>query len=89
MSRPVNVYALFNEQGHCVYVGTTINLRRRLQEHARLAAWWPEVSRYQVIPISNHKDARTVERALIRAYQPEHNIRHTLHEPDRIGRDLA
>jgi excinuclease UvrABC nuclease subunit len=87
--RPVHVYAIFNQEGHALYVGTTKNLRRRFQEHARLAAWWGEASRYQDIQISNMRDARTVELALIRAYQPHHNIRHTLHEPDRIGRDLA
>lgn len=87
--RPVHVYALFNDEGQALYVGITKNIRRRFQEHARLAAWWPEASRYQDIPISNMRDARTVERALIRAYRPNHNVRHTLDEPDRIGRDLA
>lgn len=85
----IYVYSLWNDQNDCLYVGTTINLRRRFQEHARLTAWWPEATFYQDIPITNPVDARTVEKALIRAYQPEHNIRHTLYEPHRIGRDLA
>jgi predicted GIY-YIG superfamily endonuclease len=89
VTRPVHVYAIFNNDGNALYVGITVNLRRRFQEHARLAAWWPEATRYQDIKLTNHVDARTVERALIRAYQPEHNIRHTLNEPDRLGRDLA
>lgn len=83
------VYSIWNEEGDCLYVGTTINLRRRFQQHARQAAWWAEADRYQPIELSNPIDARTVERALIRAYQPQHNQRHTLFEPDRLGRDLA
>jgi len=86
---PTIVYSLWNEEGDCLYIGVTTNLRRRFQQHARLAAWWPEASRYQPIELTNPIDARTVERALIRAYKPLHNTRHMLHEPDRIGRDIA
>ena len=88
-NRPIHVYSIFNDEGNALYVGITRNIRRRFQEHARLAAWWSEAHRYQDIQMTNMTDARTVEKALIRAYQPNHNIRHTLIEPDRLGRDLA
>lgn len=83
------VYALFNDEGRCLYVGRSVNLRRRLQQHARQAAWWPSVEYIQQIKITNPVDANSVERALIRSYQPVHNVRHTVHEPHTIGRDLA
>lgn len=96
MTKPPNtttpkyiVYSLWNEDGSCLYVGITINLRRRLQEHARKAAWWATVHIVDPIEITNLTDARTIERALIRTYTPEHNIRHTNYAPHTLGRDLA
>lgn len=89
MTKPHTVYSLWNDQGECLYVGRTTNLRRRLQQHARQVAWWPSVEYMQKIEISNLTDANTVERALIRSYKPMHNIRHTTWEPHTIGRDLA
>lgn len=89
MTKPHTVYSLWNSEGECLYVGQTINLRRRLQQHARQAAWWPTVEYIQPISLTNRIDANSVERALIRSYKPMHNQRHTVWEPHTIGRDLA
>jgi hypothetical protein len=37
------VYRLFDACGRLLYVGKTIDLRKRLGEHRREQAWWPRV----------------------------------------------
>lgn len=59
--------------GVVIYVGQTINLPARIQQHSR-KPWWVEVNRITTEHYTSRDDALQRERALIRELDPRHNV---------------
>lgn len=79
---PMSMYLLFDRYDRLLYVGITCDVLRRLAEHADDKAWWPEVARYEVVPVvprpreTPRLAAERLERLTIRARRPVYNIVH-------------
>jgi hypothetical protein len=58
-----------------IYIGQTVNLRARMDAHAKDKPWWPEVRAVEYTVVSTGKLDR-VEREQIRLWSPEHNKMH-------------
>lgn len=67
------VYKLINLEGKIVYVGISEDISRRVNVHRQENRI--EFSRYEYINCSS-EDAKVVEVALIKHYQPEFNKQH-------------
>ncbi|MFN0071836.1 MAG: exonuclease domain-containing protein [Chloroflexota bacterium] len=75
------VYLLKDREGHVVYIGKSMNLRRRVREHLR-QRWHPQprlrremgrVSGVEVIETDTELEALFLESRLIKQYQPDGN----------------
>lgn len=71
-------YILIGPRGKILYIGSTMNLRRRLREHRSSA--WGSYSRVKAFGPYNHDTARALERRLIETHQPVHNTEWTKRE---------
>ena len=72
------VYSFIDTSGDLLYVGMTSNYQARLQAHRSGKPWWPDVAGERTIPIASRVEALELERELIRAGHPKHNIQHSL-----------
>lgn len=73
LTSPV-VYTLYDRRGKALYVGSTGNLIARLQQHAKVQPWWPDVSRVWVDgPYGTRAAARSAEQAAINRSAPTQN----------------
>lgn len=70
---PGYVYALYNVDGEIVYIGSTANPKRRLQEHQSIAPWWHKVAGYKTFRVGSVAEARRRESAAINAVRPAFN----------------
>ena len=68
------VYAHYNEDGKCVYVGQSVNLKQRFNDHGKsrraLEDEWTHWRSWGV----DRKDLNRVERGLIRLWNPKGNV---------------
>lgn len=65
------VYALFDEQMGCIYIGTSGNLRERLRSQYR---WFRESAPFCAFLVHQDRAQRfAIEKWLIYAHKPEHN----------------
>lgn len=73
---PHVVYRIYGANGALLYVGVSNDHERRLKEHARTKAWWPQASSVQVEHYPNRSEAMYREAAVIRFERPVFNIQH-------------
>lgn len=68
------VYAIYGEDGSCLYVGQTQDLKRRQAEHRSNPEWGSLISRVEVVAEADHPSLADIqERHFIHALQPKHN----------------
>ena len=75
---PHAVYRLYNAERTLLYVGFTLNLRRRMEGHARDKWWWPQVAHRTMVWYGSEWDARKAEAEAIDAEKPLHNCHGSL-----------
>lgn len=71
---PAALYRFYDVDGALLYVGITVNLARRWEDHAAEKAWWPRVARKTVVLYGSRKDALAAEAGAIIAEVPIHNV---------------
>lgn len=81
LDEPRYVYAFYASDGHCLYVGCTMNISRRIRQHQNERPWAEQIARIVVTVHADYASGIAAEAALIRAEQPEHNTIHTLKRP--------
>ena len=82
------LYLARDAGGGVLYVGSTGDIRRRLSEHRRHSAWWPEAEDIEVDEFGTLQAARAAEDDLICRLDPPRNIRggHGARRPSCSGR---
>lgn len=78
------VYILRDADQIPLYVGQSTTSAYRLSQHRR-RDWWPQVAHIELRRCSNKEQMDTLERELIVALDPEHNIAHKPEEPKDGG----
>lgn len=78
MPRPViitphQVYRYFDKDGTLIYVGCTLNARRRLAEHRAASPWGGEITRMEVADFPSKEAGLNAEREAIRTESPKYN----------------
>ncbi len=72
----VSLYRLYDAEDVLLYVGVTLDLKQRLNNHATQQPWWLEVARIKVTHLSSREDSETLERAVIQLDRPKYNVTH-------------
>jgi predicted GIY-YIG superfamily endonuclease len=67
------VYRLYDAEGALLYIGCSLRFPRRLDDHRRNKAWWPEVSTITIECFGTHDDAMEAEYTAIRTEAPRYN----------------
>ena len=79
------VYRCFDEGACLLYVGATSQLTRRLDDHRRSKAWWPQVAEARSHRFSSIEAARAAEATAIRLERPLRNThRNASPHPSRV-----
>lgn len=73
--RGTYVYLMQDADGRVLYVGVTGNPVERWRRHAQRKPWWSQVARIEFETLLRNSDALALERELIRALAPLHNVR--------------
>lgn len=71
------VYRFFACDGSLLYVGVTNNPIRRWTQHSTTKDWWVEVDHIVLVPFGDVRDARIMERRIIRDESPTYNVIHS------------
>ena len=74
MSTGAYVYRALDEAGSLLYVGSTDDPQRRMEQHRDFAPWWTPNCRFLVTPHPSIADARLAEREAIAAEHPRWNV---------------
>jgi predicted GIY-YIG superfamily endonuclease len=69
--QPHYVYQLWDHR-HCLYVGVTVDVGKRLSTHAR-KEWWQDVKRIEVHAFPDRELGLTAEKDLIEELDPIQN----------------
>ncbi|MGW2371730.1 GIY-YIG nuclease family protein [Kitasatospora sp. NPDC001683] len=74
-SGPTALYRCYDEDGWLLYIGTSLDPKRRFREHAKWFGWWPAVAQIEVewLPCGLPESKRT-EYAAIHREQPACNV---------------
>lgn len=72
--RSAGVYRLYDAQGALLYVGSTVDVRRRMGEHALAKPWWGDVAEVTTEVCPSVAVALATEAEAIRAEQPRYNV---------------
>jgi predicted GIY-YIG superfamily endonuclease len=59
-----------------LYIGVTMDFRRRIDEHATFKPWFRFVERFTLEPFDTIAEAEAAERAAIKSEKPVFNIAH-------------
>lgn len=80
--RPVeHLYRLLGTSGVLLYVGITNNWPSRMKQHMADKPWWGEVAGVELVGvIGTRAQLEAIERAVIKAERPIHNVAHN-HKP--------
>jgi len=68
------VYRLLDDYGRLLYVGSTVNVARRLSQHKASKWWYPRVASVAVEWYASEQQARDVEAVALEREQSEHNL---------------
>ena len=80
-SRPTSCYKCFFSLGELLYVGMSVNARRRIQRHIRSNNWGSRIARTEIQWFGSKRKARAAETRAIALENPTYNI--ALAGPDR------
>ena len=80
---PTDVYRVYDEAGALLYVGASINVFKRMNEHKAYAPWWPHAHTATVHQYPDRATARGVEALAIRDESPRFNVTRELTEERR------
>jgi excinuclease UvrABC nuclease subunit len=67
------IYALFSETGESTYLGQSVSIRVRLQEHRRSKKWFQDVTSLKVMKCEDAQRRLVLETLLILLYTPRAN----------------
>jgi excinuclease UvrABC nuclease subunit len=67
------IYALFAANGECLYLGQSVSIRIRLQEHRRSKKWFQDVTSLKVMKCEDNHRRLVVESLLVLLHMPCHN----------------
>ncbi len=68
------VYDVYDRAGRPIYVGSTRDLRTRLEQHAAESWWAQQAVKVKARVVVGHREARAAELARIRDLHPRWNI---------------
>ncbi len=69
-----NLYRMFDEADHLLYVGVTRHLSRRKSKHKKFKRWYGDVARIKCEPFTSRIDAEDAELKAIQTESPRYNI---------------
>lgn len=72
--RPHTLYRFYDSAERLLYVGTTVNLPVRIQQHQAGKSWWAEVATTRTEHYSDQRSARSAEQAVIESERPRYNL---------------
>jgi predicted GIY-YIG superfamily endonuclease len=75
---PTALYRLYDAQDRLLYVGVTIDTKRRFGEHRREKSWWPEVVRKAIEWFPSRTLAQEAEATAVREEKPLLDATHRL-----------
>jgi predicted GIY-YIG superfamily endonuclease len=67
------LYRFFDADGRLLYIGATVDVSARREQHQASAPWWPEVSEMRVERYEDISAARAAEVRAIRTEHPTYN----------------
>lgn len=70
------LYRHFDAAGQLLYVGISLGVMHRLQQHLGSSSWAGAIARVEVESFDTRAEAASAERDAIRAERPLHNIVH-------------
>lgn len=82
---PTQLYRHFDAEGRLLYVGISLSVVHRLQQHLAGSSWAHEITRVEVAKYATRGEALAAERAAIETEKPLHNKQHNWAEPPRQG----
>ncbi len=68
------LYWLWNIDDDLLYVGVTVDLKRRFAQHEKVQRWWGDVARCEVEAFSTRTSAFAAERNAVATEHPRHNL---------------
>ncbi|CAL9647890.1 GIY-YIG nuclease family protein [Streptomyces sp. enrichment culture] len=71
------VYRLFDADGALLYVGMSYAPERRIRDHRRQRAWWPQVASISIEWFATRYRASLAEAKAINTENPVHNVHQT------------
>jgi predicted GIY-YIG superfamily endonuclease len=83
---PTALYRFYDRGNTLLYVGITVNLARRWEDHATEKSWWPGVARKTVQIYGTRREALAAETIAIIAESPVHNVAGQVPVNDRDAR---
>lgn len=94
MDSPENhgfVYWLYAEDDSLLYIGSTINVKRRMTQHKSIQPWWPQVAvlKTKTEAYPTVEAARAAETRAIIAERPRHNDSHNRPARQQPARQLV
>jgi predicted GIY-YIG superfamily endonuclease len=75
-----DVYRIRSADGRLLYVGSSVNVFKRMREHRKYSGWWQESDSGTVQQFGNRRIARHVEAVAIRDEMPVFNVTRELSE---------
>ena len=76
------LYRLRDGDGSLLYVGVTMDIKRRFHQHRKSQPWWAEVADYEVQILSTRSSALMAERKAIQSEKPQYNRLLSAKSPD-------
>ena len=75
---PTALYRAYDTDGVLLYVGVSLNTRKRFKDHKHDSAWWPEVAKTTEEWYPVRDDAQRAEIDAILTENPKYNRRFTI-----------
>lgn len=72
--QPTDVYRLYDRTGALLYVGISLSVAERMQQHRNGKRWWPQVARIEITHCSSREAALFHEFVTIQQLQPRYNV---------------
>lgn len=74
--RPCYLYRLYSRTGGLLYVGISVDPKRRVKEHSRQQPWATKIHHYRATRYDSVEAAARAEVRAIRRERPKHNVLH-------------
>lgn len=73
LDMPTSVYRCYDDQGHLLYVGMSVDPVKRIASHRRYAVWLPRMARWTTEWFPDRATARAEELRAMREESSAHN----------------